>query len=77
MNRIVLNTDTLDKIRKDEVLSDKIAVALGISPHSMYRLIYANDPKLTQANVLKILRETLGVKQDKHLLAEIQMTPVA
>lgn len=77
MNRIVLKEEILEKINNDKELKEKVAGALGISVHSLYRLLYANDPKLTQAAVLKVLREDLGVEQDKDLLAEIQISAVA
>lgn len=77
MNQIVLREEILDKIKSDEVLKQTIADALNISIKSMPRLLYGNDRKLTQAVVLKVLRGYLRVKQDKDLLAEIQISAVA
>lgn len=76
MNRIVLKEEILEEIKSDEALKEKVANAIGISKYSMPRLIYGNDKKLTQAAVLKVLREHLKLK-DKDLIAEILITVVA
>ncbi len=77
MNQIVLKGDILDKIKAHEELAKQIASYLGITVRSLERLIYGNDAKLTQAGVLKILRDFLGIAQDKQLLAEIEIREVA
>lgn len=77
MNRIVLKSEIVDKIKNDSKLLKKVAAALGISDKSMPRLLYGNDRKLTTAGVLKVLREYLGISNDKELLSEIQMKAVA
>lgn len=77
MNQIVLKEEYLDKIKTDEGLKKKVADVLGVSIKSMPRILYGNDKKLTQAIVLKVLREHCGVKQDKNLLVEIQISAVA
>lgn len=71
MDRLGLNQKTLQSIKDDGILFGKIASTLGISPVSLPRLLYANDAKLTQAAILRILREHLGIKQDNKLLSEI------
>lgn len=77
MNQIVLNEEILDKIKSDPTLKEKVATALGISVNSMPRLLYGNDPKLTQAAPLKVLKEYLKIKNDKQLFAQRQISAVA
>lgn len=77
MTTIVLKEEILEKIKTDKVLRQKVADALGISFDSMPRLLYGNDRKLTQASALKVLREYLGVRNDRKLLSEIQISVIA
>lgn len=76
MKKIVLKSEIVDKIKSDAALNKKIADSLGISERSMPRLLYGNDPKLTQACVLRILKSHLKINKDNQLLAEIQMVSV-
>jgi hypothetical protein len=76
MKKIVLKSEIVDKIKSDANLNKKIADSLGISERSMPRLLYGNDPKLTQACVLRILKSHLKINKDNQLLAEIQMISV-
>ena len=76
MERIVLKSEIVDKIKQDAVLTKKIADSLNISEKSMPRLLYGNDPKLTQACVLRILKSYLKINKDNQLLAEMQMVSV-
>lgn len=72
MGQIVLKQEIVDKIKTDAELFGKVATVLDISPLSLPRLLYANDIKLTQAGVLRILCEHLGEIQDSNLLTEMQ-----
>lgn len=76
MEKIVLKREIVDKIKSDSGLSKEIAESLGISERSMPRLLYGNDPKLTQACVLRILKSKLKINKDNQLLAELQMVSV-
>jgi hypothetical protein len=76
MKKIVLKSEIVDKIKSDASLNKKIAESLGISERSMPRLLYGNDPKLTQACVLRVLKSHLKINKDNQLLAEIQMVSV-
>jgi hypothetical protein len=76
MKKIVLKSEIVDKIKSDANLNKKIADSLGISERSMPRLLYGNDPKLTQACVLRILKSHLKINKENQLLAEIQMVSV-
>ena len=73
MEQIVLKKEILDKIQNEGALFGKVADAVGVKPVSLPRLLSLNDPRLTQAGVLKELRDHLGVEQDSELLEEIQI----
>lgn len=66
-----LKEGIVDKIKTDPILYGKVAEALGVSPTSLPRILYANDEKLTQVKVLRVLREHLDA-QDSELLPEMQ-----
>jgi hypothetical protein len=72
MDRILLKKEVIDKISGDGELFGKVSNALGITPASLPRLLYRNHVKLTQAHVLKLLREHLNVSEDSELLTEMQ-----
>ena len=66
---LVLRSEVLEEIKSNPSIYGQVAEALKITPMSLPRLLYDNSPKLTQANVLKILRLELK-KQDSELLEE-------
>jgi len=70
MKRIGLNNKTLEKIKSDQELNGIVAKAIGVSTLSMPRLLNTNNPKLTQAGALLVIREYLGV-QDKDILCTV------
>jgi hypothetical protein len=70
MDKIGLRKEVLDEIKSDPILHGKVAQSLGFSPMSMAKLIYTNDPRLTQASAMAVLRKHLK-KQDKELLCEL------
>ena len=70
---ILLKTEILDKIQKSEKLKKAVAKELGLEIGSLRRLLYANDPRLTQAGVLLILKNELGIKHDNDLLSAIKV----
>lgn len=71
MSEIVLKKDILDELTSNGALFGAVATALDISPVSLPRLIYKNDKKLTQASVLKLIKEHLGYENESELLEEI------
>lgn len=73
MDRLILKQEVLEAIKKDGLLYGKVAVALDRTPGSLRKILADNDEKLTQAGVLRILREHLGVAQDNELLTEMQV----
>ncbi len=69
MGTIVLTQWALNKINDDQVLFGKVAKALNISVVSLPRLLKSNNPKLTNAGVVIVLKKHLGVK-DSEILEE-------
>lgn len=75
---LVLNTEIVEKIKTDPILFGKVCQAVkktngeSIVPSSLTRLLLENHPKLTQAGVLKVLRESLRLN-DSELLTELQV----
>jgi len=76
MGELILKKEYVDKIRKTPELFGKI---FGDEPGGLdttvsygLQLLNNNDPKLTQAGVLRILRLCLGIDNDNQLLEEIQ-----
>lgn len=67
MENIVLKQGVVDKIKEDPILFGQVAKALDIKPVSLYNVLAQNNIKLTQAGVMIVLREYLGV-QDNELL---------
>lgn len=81
MGELILKKEYVDKIRKNPELFGKI---FGDQPGGLdttvsygLQLLNNNDPKLTQAAVLRILRNHWGVVQDSDLLEEVQETEAA
>lgn len=73
MDRLILKQEIVDTIKKDGLLYGKVAAALDRTPGSLRKILVDNDEKLTQAGVLRILREHLGIKKDMELLEELQI----
>lgn len=67
---LILKKEILDKIKKNPELFGKVMLCLDTTVTYGLQLIYNNDPKLTQASVLRILREYLHIKKDSELLEE-------
>lgn len=74
MEKIVLKDEVLSKIKSNGTLFGAIATVLNISPSSLPRLLINNDSRLTQADVLRILKSHLKIKNDKDLFTR---APVA
>ena len=60
LEKLVLKKEILDKINESPVLQGEIAELLGLQITTLYRVKRTNHPKLTQASVLKLLKEELG-----------------
>lgn len=71
MEKIVLKDEILDTIKSDPVLFGGVAKAVGVSVYTLPKLIKENDPRLTQANVLKVIADHLG-EQDSSQFLETQ-----
>ena len=72
MENIVLKQEVLDKIKKDPILYGQVAESLGLQPISLFKVLRVENMKLTQAGVMKVLREYLGVEDN--MLLEILET---
>ncbi len=68
MQRTRLDKKIIKAIRKDGQLLNKVADTLDLSPDSMARLLYGNDTRLTEYDVLAVIREHLGLKSNKKVL---------
>jgi len=72
MGALILKKDIVDKIKKNPDLFGKVFDCLDTTVSYGLQLLQNNDPKLTQATVLRIIRENLGVKDDSDLLEELE-----
>jgi hypothetical protein len=68
MEKIVLKKEIIKDIKEDGALFGKIADTLKMSPISLPRLLYSNDEKLTQASVLRTIKDHLGYENESDLL---------
>lgn len=57
----------------EKEVKQKIADAVGVTIHAVYRWINDNDDNLTKASALKVIREELGLT-DQQILEEISET---
>jgi len=64
-----LNTAGISIIRGNKLIKDRIRDGLGVSSATMYKYVADNDEVLTQAAVLKIIREETGLS-DAEILEE-------
>jgi transcriptional regulator with XRE-family HTH domain len=53
----------------EKEVKQKIADAVGVAIHTVYRWINDNDDNLTKASALKVIREELGLT-DSQILEE-------
>lgn len=66
---ITLKQSIVDQIRSDKTLKILVQGALNISHTTLYKYLDLNDSALTNANVLKVLKENTSHKTDKELLS--------
>jgi DNA invertase Pin-like site-specific DNA recombinase len=71
MEQIGLKQNIIDIILDDIMLQAKVALVLGVSTQTVYRALKENHPRLTQAAVLKVIRDHLNIKKDSELITEI------
>lgn len=64
-----LNTAGISILRGNKALWEAVRKTLGVSTTSMYRYVSTNDPVLTQASALKVIREETGLT-DQEILEE-------
>jgi hypothetical protein len=68
-----LSTAGISILRGNKPLWQKARAALKVSIPSMYRYVADNDEVLTQASVLKVIREETGLT-DQEILEEEKAT---
>lgn len=66
---ITLKQNIVDQIRSDKKLKNLVQGALNISHTTLYKYLKLNDTALTNANVLKVLKDNTTYKSDKELLS--------
>lgn len=71
MEQLVLRKEIVDAIKKDTPLFSQVASLLGVSVYTMPRILIDNDARLTQASILRVLREHLHLT-DADLLTEME-----
>lgn len=64
-----LSTAGISILRGNKAIWEATRRALKVSTASMYRYVQGNDPELTKAAALKVLREETGLT-DSELLEE-------
>lgn len=67
MDRLILKQEIVDAIKKDQVLYGKVATLIDVTILSMRKVLNDNSRKLTEASVLKFLKEYLGVDESELL----------
>lgn len=67
---IKLNAETLEQIRENKGLKNRLVMDLDISTSTLLRLMNANSDRLTTATALKIIGEELGKTNDELLTQE-------
>ena len=72
MEKLILKPEIIDAIKKDSDLFKDIADELGISLYTMPSFLLRNNPRLTQANILKAIRLRLNLETEADLLTEMQ-----
>lgn len=70
-----LNTVGISMLRGNKPLWELVRNALDVSKNTMYRYVADNDEVLTQASVLKVIREETGLT-DSEILEEEKATAV-
>ena len=72
MAQLILKQEIVEMIKDDAILYGKVAHSLGITAPSLRAVLKANNIKLTQIGVIRILKEHLGITKDSDLLTELQ-----
>jgi hypothetical protein len=67
---IVLKENVIKSIEKNNKLLAELADHLGFTMRSFIVILKNNDPRLTQAGSLKIIKTHLGLRKDSELLEE-------
>lgn len=71
MEKFLLKQEIVDKIKSDQILYGQVAYLIGVTILSMRIVLNENSAKLTQASVLRHLKEYLGIEDESELLEVI------
>lgn len=63
MERMVLKQDVIELIKKDQVLTAKVATAMGLVYTSMPKALVQENQKLTCYSVIQLLKRELKLKE--------------
>lgn len=66
--KIVLSTRARNLLLPNKMIKEKIATAMGVTLHTIQRWLNQNDPLITQAAALKVIREETGLTDDLILI---------
>lgn len=78
MKKLVLNEDILEKVKDKPFVLAEMATHLKVSTAYLLRLIRENkDNRLTDVNLLTIIKRELGLPKDKNILVERHFQAVA
>ena len=69
--KIILSIRAKNLLLPNKRIKDKIAEALGISTWTIHRWIQQDDPQITQAQPMKIIRDQTGLA-DEFILQEVE-----
>lgn len=69
--KFILTTRAKNLLQPNKIIKDKIATACGISSWTVHRWIMEDDPRITQANAMKVIREQTGLTDDL-ILREVE-----
>lgn len=66
---VKMRTEVVEAIKKDLTVKNRLQFELKISYLTLQRWLKGNDDKLTQAKVLNIVSDQLGIEKDQLLTA--------
>lgn len=69
-SRTVLTTRAINLLLPNKMIKDKIAEACGVTYFAVHRWVQDNDPKLTQADAMRVIRDQTGMTDDQILTTE-------
>jgi len=65
--RTGLSTIAFNLLHSNKPIKDRIAAACGVTYWSVHRWISDDDPRITQADAMKVIRTETGLSDDEIL----------